>query len=187
MDGTDEYDLVPFTAADVALLRSWIDSREALVEWAGTRYAWPLREADMVAHFERSLAQVSDCAPFKYVGRKERSMVGYVEINRIDRDNRNAALSRVIVAPDSRGSGLSRGMLSAALDVGFQELLLHRIELSVYAHNTPAIRCYARMGFVEEGRLRELTRVGDVYWDEIRMSLLEREWRERARPASEER
>jgi len=173
---TTKFELVAFTAADVQVVRSWIPHGDALVEWAGTLYSWPLTDAQMLQHYERALPPDAICKPFKYVAASDGSMAGYVELNRIDRHHRNAALSRVIIDPSRRGLGLARPMLDAVLKVAFLELGLHRVELAVYAHNRPALRCYEGMGFVREGCLRELTRVGDSYWDEIRMSLLEHEF-----------
>ncbi len=56
-----------------------------------------------------------------------------------------------------------------------------RIDLRVYALNSPAIRCYEAAGFQREGVLREGVRVGEELWDVVLMSILRQEWNARER------
>jgi RimJ/RimL family protein N-acetyltransferase len=51
-----------------------------------------------------------------------------------------------------------------------------RIDLRVYALNSPAIRCYETAGFVREEMLRQGMRVGGELWDVLLMSILRQEW-----------
>ena len=49
---------------------------------------------------------------------------------------------------------------------------LHRLELTVMAHNTRAIRLYERTGFTVEGRRSECLLVDGQFIDELTMALL---------------
>jgi RimJ/RimL family protein N-acetyltransferase len=73
------------------------------------------------------------------------------------------------VARDCRGLGLGGALLEAAIqwaaDGGAE-----KIELSVFAHNAPALAFYERHGFVREGlRRRKFVRAGE-YHDEVLMA-----------------
>lgn len=68
-------------------------------------------------------------------------------------------------------------MVLRALEIGFDRLGLHRVDLVVFDFNAGAIACYERAGFVIEGRLREARRFGEDYWTLVQMSILEHEWR----------
>jgi putative acetyltransferase len=46
-------------------------------------------------------------------------------------------------------------LLQAAIDLADNWLNLRRLELEVYTDNEPAVRLYARAGFVIEGTLRQ--------------------------------
>jgi RimJ/RimL family protein N-acetyltransferase len=61
---------------------------------------------------------------------------------------------------------------------GFQELGLNRIELGVWAFNDRAIAAYRKVGFVEEGRRRQMTFHAGQFHDEVLMSILRSEWDE---------
>ncbi len=63
------------------------------------------------------------------------------------------------------------------MKVAFEDLGMHRVELVVFDFNSPAIRLYTKLGFVEEGRLRESQAMGDEFWSLYQMSILEDEWR----------
>jgi RimJ/RimL family protein N-acetyltransferase len=62
------------------------------------------------------------------------------------------------------------------LEHAFTRLNLHRVSLSVFSFNERAIRAYRKAGFVAEGRAREAIWRDGRFWDEITMSVLDREW-----------
>ena len=67
------------------------------------------------------------------------------------------------------------------LDICFNELATHRVELFVHLHNERARRVYAKIGFTEEGILRDVQRNKDGSFRSMRlMSILKPEWVGRA-------
>ena len=80
------------------------------------------------------------------------------------------------LSPTVRERGYGRRLLTSilnqAFDGGFQ-----RIELEVFASNARAIRLYDRLGFVVEGRRRQLIKIDDRREDLILMGLLAEEAR----------
>ena len=59
----------------------------------------------------------------------------------------------------------------------FDRLNLRRIQLDTWSGNERAIRAFSRLGFTEEGRLRQAVRAPDGYYDLVIMGLLRSEWR----------
>lgn len=80
--------------------------------------------------------------------------------------------------PEHRGKGYGRDTLRVLLRYAFVYRNLHRVHLETTATNTAALRCYAAVGFVEEGRLREHAYVDGRYVDMVVMSVLRSEWAE---------
>lgn len=68
-----------------------------------------------------------------------------------------------------RGVGTA---LFAAIEAWAREAGLHRLELTVMAHNTRAIALYQKMGFVVEGTTREALFVDGQFVDEHHMGKL---------------
>ena len=76
------------------------------------------------------------------------------------------------VAHDWRGRGVGSALMSAAIDWA-REHGLHKLSLSVFAHNDAAIALYRKFGVVEEGRrINQFRRASGELWDTIEMGLL---------------
>ena len=175
--------LRPFARADFARLIGWIPSPEFLLQWAGPAFTFPLDTTQL----ERYLLEAEGDAPsrmiFTAVEADTGTAVGHIELARIDRRNRSATLSRVLIGEiGRRGQGAGLEMVRRVLRVGFEQLRLHRIDLVVFDFNRSAIACYERAGFVKEGCLREARRFGEEYWSLVQMSILETEWPARVDP-----
>jgi len=53
---------------------------------------------------------------------------------------------------------------------------MHRVALEVLADDPRAVACYRKVGFVEEGRLRQRDWRDGSYHDVLVMSILDDEW-----------
>ena len=73
---------------------------------------------------------------------------------------------------DCQGQGIGTALLEAVLDLADNWLMLHRVELEVYADNGDAIRLYQRFGFETEGRKREAAVKAGDYVDMLVMARL---------------
>jgi RimJ/RimL family protein N-acetyltransferase len=71
-----------------------------------------------------------------------------------------------------------------ALDWAVETANLHRVQLKAYEWNERALTSYKRVGFREEGRLRQAIWRSGRWWDELILGILEDEWREMAAPAA---
>ncbi len=67
--------------------------------------------------------------------------------------------------------------MRTACRYGFERMRLHRITLTVVAENLAAQHIYRKIGFVDEGRLRDAFRRDGRWHDMLTMGLLEGELR----------
>ena len=173
-----EIELRPFERNDFACLIGWIKSPEFLLQWAGPNFRYPLDEAQLEKYIQGSEGNQPIRRIFKAVDTRINATVGHIELNNIDLRNKSARVCRVLVGePSLRGRGIGTQMMRRLLEIGFSQLGLHRIDLVVFDFNKAAIRCYEKLGFVKEGHLREVRRIGGEYWSLYQMSILECEWR----------
>jgi ribosomal protein S18 acetylase RimI-like enzyme len=77
------------------------------------------------------------------------------------------------VVPDYRGRGIGARLMDQALKKAFTTGIV-RVELSVQADNTRAIRLYEKVGFVREGILPDAVFVDGEFNDAIAMALIDR-------------
>jgi [ribosomal protein S5]-alanine N-acetyltransferase len=82
------------------------------------------------------------------------------------------------LSPEHWGRGLMSEALTAIIDFGFERLEVNRVQALILPHNVRSRRMVARLGFTEEGTLREhgLDEHGRPC-DDVMYSLLRREWR----------
>ncbi len=65
------------------------------------------------------------------------------------------------------------------LTFAFDELNLHRVQLTVFSYNRPAIALYEKLGFQREGTFREFLQRDGRRHDMFLYGLLRREWQAR--------
>lgn len=105
--------------------------------------------------------------------------IGNVKLEPIDWHHRHATLGIMIGEASARRRGIGTEAIVLLLGFAFEKLGLHRVSLGVTADNVAALRCYRKVGFVEEGRLRESHWCGGHWVDGIWMGILEHEFRAR--------
>lgn len=79
------------------------------------------------------------------------------------------------VDPES-APGTGRKVCAAALDVAFHDLKVHKVAGQVLDFNEASIRTHLRLGFTQEGVLREQQLINDEPHDLLIFGLLSDEW-----------
>jgi RimJ/RimL family protein N-acetyltransferase len=108
--------------------------------------------------------------------------VGNIKLEPINWRHQNAILGIMIGDPTARGRGIGCEAIALTLRYCFDVLQLHRVALGVAADNLPGIRCYQKIGFQEEGRLREAIRREHGFVDSHWMAILANEFRHQKQP-----
>jgi ribosomal protein S18 acetylase RimI-like enzyme len=90
----------------------------------------------------------------------------------VDRSRHGFGEINIMVAREWRGRGVGSALLATAIEWA-RECGLHKLSLSVFAHNAAAIALYRKLGFVEEGRrVKQYRRSSGELWDAVDMGLL---------------
>jgi RimJ/RimL family protein N-acetyltransferase len=101
-------------------------------------------------------------------------LVGMVSLRAIDREHEEVELSFWIGRP-FWGRGYATEAAGAAVDRAFDVLGLNRIVAHHMVRNPASGRVLARLGFRQEGLLRERVKKWGVYEDVVLMALLRRD------------
>lgn len=131
---------------------------------------------DQIARWCEKIAVAEDRVDLAIVSRDGGRMVGEVVLNDIDTRNLHASFRISLSAPAHFGKGYGSEASSLMLDYAFGELNLNRVSLEVYSFNPRAQHVYEKLGFREEGRLREVLLQDGEFHDAVVMGLLKREW-----------
>jgi RimJ/RimL family protein N-acetyltransferase len=104
----------------------------------------------------------------KYSGKP----IGTVNFTNVDMENLKAEAGKLLGEKSARGKGLAKEAFGVWISFGFRELGLNRIYIRTMISNTANIQLNKRLGFIEEGILREDYRAGDGFVDVLVMSIL---------------
>lgn len=166
---------------DLARCHGWMNDDEVTATLAA-RYPMSLaREGDWIERATRGqdTSEVNFAICLSEGGRH----IGNCGLIGIDRDNRTATLGILIGEKDCWSKGYGEDAVRALCRFGFEEMNLHKIRLDVYSSNPRAAKTYERVGFRQEGVLREEAFRQGRYLDVVRMGLLAGELREAERGA----
>jgi RimJ/RimL family protein N-acetyltransferase len=103
------------------------------------------------------------------------TLLGYVELDGILWNHQVSWIS-IAIGEEHWGHGYGSEAMQLVLTFAFEELNLHRIQLTVFSYNDRAIALYEKLGFQREGVYREFVqRSGDRH-DMYLYGLLRPEW-----------
>lgn len=169
--------------AKVELRRHVRENYPVYAEWYADPEVWrltswtsaPLSHSAVERLFDEREKSATDDS-FAIHVRGERKPIGVISLMNVSEANSSADLSVILGPPEDRDQGYGADAIRTILDYAFGELGLHRIGLSVFEFNEPAIAAYEKLGFRKEGRLRQAVKRDDVFHDTVLMSMLDVEW-----------
>lgn len=81
------------------------------------------------------------------------------------------------LSPKLWGEGYMSEALREAITYGYGQMELNRVEALVYVENHRSISLLKRLGFIEEGMLRDYFYLNGIFYDHYLFALLQREWK----------
>ena len=132
--------------------------------------------ADTERFITDSLAQLASNQSFQVGIWHHGALAGVVGYHPVDWRNRKTALGYWL-APQHQGKGLMTEACRALIDHAFDELDLVRIEIRCATQNHKSRAIPERLGFHEEGTLRQYQLVDGCYLDCVSYSMLAEDWR----------
>ena len=112
--------------------------------------------------------------------------VGAAFLSSIDTGNSRASWGFYLADSSARGRGVGSAVLYLLLERAFTELKLHKLCSEVLSLNQASLTLHQKLGFVQEGLLREHSRRDGEWLDVHVLAIFEREWAQR-RPGFKEK
>jgi len=165
--------LAPLKREYIESFLKWLNDPEITQYLTGYR---PLTR-DMEEDWFDNLKKRENAIIFSILLIDNEKLIGNCGIEDLHWVNRAGTCGIFIGDKENQGKGYGPEALRLLLDYGFNTLNLNRIDLKVYEFNTSAIKCYKKVGFIEEGRKRQATFKNGKYYDDIIMSILFEEWK----------
>ncbi len=161
--------------SDVPVVHRWLNAPEALRGWGDTVAA--VSQQEVARRVEGWLAEeATRNRPAAFVVETlAGEPVGLVVVADDRPEARSVELS-LLLDPAHWGHGYGSDALVTILDACFSAWNLHRVTLHCEAGNDRARRLYAKLGFEEEGTMREAAFIDGAYADVLVLSLLAEAW-----------
>lgn len=102
-------------------------------------------------------------------------IAGAIGIHEVDRANKKTSMGYWL-AKDQEGKGIVTKSVRAVVDLSFNQLGLHRVEIRCATGNKKSLAIPERLGFKNEGTLREVEWLYDHFEDLVVYSILSTEW-----------
>ena len=167
--------------ADVVLRAAQDGDEDVLYHCLADLEGWELRSASVPRPVtrerfrEKQAERAADDAVATFVIEAAGAPVGRCGLFGSDRLAHHAEVGISLIA-EAQGKGYGTAALQQMIEFGFQRWNLHRLHLGVLASNVAARAVYRKLGFVEEGVLREHAWVNGRWDDEVLMGLLRSDW-----------
>jgi len=155
------------------------EEKEMILRWRNSENVRKWMFTDRIISLEEHLEFIDslkrDSRNFYFLVKKASEYLGVVSLTRLDLRNRNAYLG-IYANPEKKIPGVGSVLGEILLKLAFDVAKLHTLKLEVFEDNERAIALYKRLGFVEEGRLREFVFREGRWKDVIVMGITEEEY-----------
>jgi RimJ/RimL family protein N-acetyltransferase len=178
--GTKIY-LRPVERSDAARIVAWLNDPDVTRTLSVYRPMNLQNEEEFIARMSGSEHDVV----LGIVVKESNAFVGVTGLHEIDFKNRHANFGINIGEKSAWSNGYGTEATSLMVQYAFETLNLNRIRLLVFKNNPRARRTYEKVGFRQEGVLRQERFSEGRYWDTITMALLRDEWGAARRLAAE--
>jgi len=173
--------LRPVEPQDAALMHRWMNDPEIRCL---TGEVTPSTLPD-VEDYINKLRSSPDRVWFIIVVKETGRAIGETGLLRMFHPWRNTDLSIILGEKDAWGHGYGMEAMDLILDYAFGSLNFHRVSIGVVGFNENALRFYRKIGFKQEGILRDGYYYNHRFSDFVMMSILEDEYRDIVRTRKE--
>jgi len=160
------------TEADLEPVLQWRNHAEV------RRYMYTTHEISLEEHRKWFINASTNSATELLIYEQEGIAQGFVNITRT-RCLEVADWGFYLAPEAAKGSGRELG--AQALNYAFKQLGLHKVCGQALGFNERSITFHKKLGFIEEGRLREQHFDGHQFHDVVCFGLLNREWQVQAK------
>lgn len=171
------YSLREISRSDIAIINKWRNDKE-LIDLLGNNFLYISDEVDN-QWFDHYIKNRQQAIRLAILDTEADLLIGTVQLTAIHAVNKSAEFSILIGDKNYWSKGAGSFSTKAMLTHGFANMNLHRIFLTVLEANTRALTLYEKMGFKQEGILREAIFKSGAYHSLILMSVLNSEFQDK--------
>ena len=166
--------LAPLQPEHVACFYKWLRDPEA-IEYSLSAFQNMKTDPQIDQWFAATLQQ-PDCLNLGIYTEATNALIGYAGISNISATNHSGEYFIFIGEKAFWGQGIGTAVTEQVVGLGFTQLHLNRIMLTVSEPNIGGLRAYEKAGFLAEGRLRQACCRRGLFHDKLVLSVLKSDW-----------
>jgi len=159
---------------DLPLLHELFDDDLELLARSEDAPPRPVSLAEREQRFDELLEE-QDRRVMRFVIELGDELVGECQLHFIDHYRRSCQLG-IVLGREYWAKGLGQDAVRTLVDFAFRDLGMRKVGLEVLADDERAVGAYRKVGFVEEGRLRDHSWFEGAFHDALVMGILRDEW-----------
>jgi RimJ/RimL family protein N-acetyltransferase len=167
--------LVALTPDDLPTIARWYEDAE-FMRLYDARPAAPKSEAELARWLEE-VQKAQNLFAFAIRPIDSDGLIGTLELDEVLWSHGVCGVAIAIGDRANWGQGYGYEAMQLALAFAFDELNLHRVQVTVFCYNERSIALFEKLGFQHEGVYREFLQRDGKRYDMILYGLLDREWR----------
>jgi RimJ/RimL family protein N-acetyltransferase len=169
--------LRPFKRSDISCFLKWFNDPEVVQYLDMYLPMTEMSEEKFIEELGTTRARSDVLFVVEAIEGDSTKPIGNCGLHQINPKDHDAIFGIIIGEKDywSKGYGVEAARL--LIDYGFQQLNLHRISSAAVAFNERSINLHKKLGFKEEGRLRQAMFKNGQYHDRLEFGLLREEWK----------
>lgn len=170
---TERTGLRPLTEADATdNYLSWLNDHEVT---KGLETGVFPSTKESLLDFVKKISGSKDNIIFAIVDKKTNKHIGNIKLGNINWVHRHGELGILIGDKNAWGKGFGTDACKLLVQYAFEKLNLRKVWLAVFSNNPAAINIYKKIGFEEEGRLKEHVFSDGQFADKLLMSVFNKE------------
>ena len=169
--------LRPFKRSDISYFLKWFNDPEVVQYLDMYLPMTEMSEEKFIEELGTTRAKSDALFVIEVIEGDSTKPIGNCGLHQINSKDQNAIFGIIIGEKDywSKGYGMEGARL--LINYGFQQLNLHRISSAAVAFNERSIKLHKKLGFQEEGHLRQAMFKNGQYHDRLEFGILREEWR----------
>lgn len=141
----------PYKPCDAPKIVSWCQNEEIFHKWGGDHFgSYPIKAETMNnLYFDKNGNCVEEDNFYPMTAFDDEGICGHFIMRYIGGNKRMIRFGWVIVAPECRGKGYGKEMLSLGIKMAKEIYHAEKVSIGVFKDNVQAHNCYLSLGFKE--------------------------------------
>lgn len=171
---SDRLCLSPLSATnDLSAYAQWLNDQETTLYMGSGRFP---TSVSALKKYIISYQENPDGILLGIFTKKPRKHIGNITLHMIDWRNRYGEIGIIIGDKKARGKGYAVEAIRLVVEHAFNKLNLNKVCAGMIEGNEASRKAFLRVGFKEEGRLRDHFYVNGAYHDCYRLGILKKEY-----------